>query len=55
MCRGARGESIDLRRATTAELALALGPSGNLRAPALKVGAHWLVGFAPQPWEQVFG
>ena len=25
--------------------AVALGPTGNLRAPALRVGSSWLVGF----------
>jgi hypothetical protein len=31
---------------TPAELAsLVLGPTGNLRAPAIRVGSTWLIGF----------
>jgi len=31
-----------------------LGPSGNLRAPAAKVGKTWLVGFSDDAWSDVF-
>jgi len=38
-----------------AELARAvLGPSGNLRAPALRVGKTWLVGFGPAAYAELF-
>ena len=38
------------------ELAQAvLGPSGNLRAPTLKLGKTYLVGFGQSAFEQVFG
>ena len=33
----------------------ALGPSGNLRAPAAKVGKTWLIGFTADSWSAVFG
>jgi len=32
-----------------------LGPSGNLRAPTLKVGKTALVGFHEEAWGGVFG
>lgn len=41
---------IDLARARPEELALALGPSGNLRAPAVRVAKDWLVGFDGELW-----
>ncbi len=33
----------------------ALGRSGNLRAPAVRVGKRWLVGFSDAPWDAFFG
>ncbi len=33
----------------------ALGPSGNLRAPAARVGRTWLVGFHEDSWGEVLG
>ena len=39
-----------------AELAKAvLGPSGNLRAPTLKVGTTYLVGFGEEAFSDLFG
>ncbi len=32
-----------------------LGPTGNLRAPAILVGKKLLVGFHAEPFEEVFG
>lgn len=32
----------------------ALGPSGNLRAPTLRVGDVFLVGFCEPAWKQFF-
>lgn len=34
--------------------AAALGRSGNLRAPAVRVGKRWLVGYSDAPWETFF-
>ena len=31
-----------------------LGPSGNLRAPAVRAGKTWLVGFQADAWGGVF-
>jgi hypothetical protein len=36
-------------------LEFALGPTGKLRAPAVKAGKTWLVGFNPDAWGGVFG
>lgn len=32
-----------------------LGPTGNLRAPAVRAGTTWLVGFHADAWERAFG
>jgi len=32
-----------------------LGPSGNLKAPTLRIGATLLVGFSVEAYRQVFG
>lgn len=35
--------------------AAVMGPSGNLRAPALRVGTTLLVGFRPDLYEEILG
>lgn len=32
-----------------------LGPSGNLRAPAMRMGKTWLVGYSEETYERLFG
>ena len=32
-----------------------IGPSGNLRAPAWKIGTEFIVGFNPELYEEIFG
>ena len=32
-----------------------IGPSGNLRAPAWRIGNEYIVGFNPELYEEVFG
>ena len=32
-----------------------LGPSGTLRAPAMRVGQTFIVGYHPEIYEEVFG
>ncbi len=32
-----------------------IGPSGNLRAPAWRMGNDYIVGFNPELYEEVFG
>ncbi len=36
-------------------LKVLLGPSGNLRAPTLKIGATLLVGWCEPAWLEFFG
>jgi arsenate reductase-like glutaredoxin family protein len=36
-------------------LALLLGPSGTLRAPAVRVGRTLVIGFHPDAYREVFG
>lgn len=38
-----------------AAIDLAIGPTGKLRAPALRSGATWLVGFHADAWEGELG
>lgn len=41
---------------SAADLAAAvLGPTGNLRAPSLRIGKTWLVGFSEQAYVDQFG
>ena len=32
-----------------------IGPSGNLRAPAWRLGSEFIVGFNPELYEEMFG
>ena len=32
---------------------LVLGPTGNLRAPAARIGKTWLVGFGEATWKKL--
>ena len=56
--KGKKVERIDLRKgkpdkATVARLMI--GPSGNLRAPTLRVGKKILVGFDEESFSKVLG
>jgi arsenate reductase-like glutaredoxin family protein len=56
--KGRRVAHVDLTqsRPGAEELkALVLGPTGNLRAPTLRVGRRLLVGFEEETWRRVFG
>jgi hypothetical protein len=49
---------VDLRKGRpdrAALLALLLGPTGNLRAPTLRMGRTLLVGFDESTYRQVLG
>jgi arsenate reductase-like glutaredoxin family protein len=35
--------------------AAAIGPTGNLRAPTLRRGKRWIVGFGEEAWREAFG
>ena len=57
----AKGKKVvhfDLRKDTPSDDELAkvlLGPTGNLRAPALRKGKTLVVGFDEETYEKVFG
>jgi len=52
--RGSKSAVLDLKAAPPGSAAFAeavSGPTGNLRAPAVRVGKDWLVGFNEGGWE----
>jgi arsenate reductase-like glutaredoxin family protein len=57
----AKGKSVvefDLKKGRPdddALLAHLLGPTGNLRAPAMRVGKTFVVGFSPEVYAKVLG
>jgi arsenate reductase-like glutaredoxin family protein len=54
--KGKKVESFDLKSGlSNAAIAAMLGPTGNLRAPTLKVGKTVLVGFNESIFEETFG
>ena len=58
VAKGKKFETFDLKKDPPTPAALAkvvLGPTGNLRAPAIKLGKTWLVGFNPDVYEERFG
>ncbi|MCG6923874.1 MAG: hypothetical protein LJF30_00905 [Acidobacteria bacterium] len=56
--KGKKVERIDLRKGMPDKATvtrLMIGPSGNLRAPTLRVGKRILVGFDEESYEKVLG
>jgi arsenate reductase-like glutaredoxin family protein len=56
--KGSKLVHIDLRKSNPSDdelLSVILGPSGNLRAPALRIGKTLLVGFEQSSYEKVLG
>ena len=56
--KGKKVTTIDLQSAPPADEVLAglmLGPTGNLRAPILRVGQTILVGYNDQSFTEIFG
>ena len=56
--RGKKVVTLDLKREKPDDetlLAVVLGPSGNLRAPAATVGKTLVVGFNPEVFREVLG
>lgn len=55
----AKGKKVDVLDVKSTDdsalLAVLLGPTGNLRAPAAVVGDTLLVGFSPDAYRQVLG
>jgi arsenate reductase-like glutaredoxin family protein len=57
-CRGKKVEAFDLRKARPADaelLARMIGPTGNLRAPTVRVGKTLVVGFNADAYRDVLG
>jgi arsenate reductase-like glutaredoxin family protein len=56
--KGKKVERIDLRKGPPDKATvtrLMIGPSGNLRAPTLRVGKKILVGFDEESYQKVLG
>jgi arsenate reductase-like glutaredoxin family protein len=56
--KGKKVTTIDLQSAPPADDVLAglmLGPTGNLRAPIMRVGQTLLVGYNDQAFTEIFG
>ncbi len=59
-CKGKKITKVALAKLDAAEahaelVRLALGPTGNLRAPTLRLGKTWLVGFHEEEYSAAFG
>ena len=55
--KGSRVAEFDLRASPPVEKVLyesLLGPTGNLRAPALRLGRTLVVGFSEERWKKLF-
>lgn len=58
VAKGKKVTTLDMKKdaPSTAELAdVVLGPTGNLRAPAIKTGKTWLVGFNEEAYAERLG
>jgi hypothetical protein len=58
VCKGKRVTEFDMRKAPPGldELAaVALGPTGNLRAPTARIGSTYIVGFGADTWREILG
>lgn len=56
-CKGKRVTHVDLRTEKPGRetlLSLVMGPTGSLRAPALRVGRKLIVGFEPETYRSLF-
>ena len=56
MAKGKKLDVFDMKSAKLSEVsALMLGPTGNLRAPTMRVGKITVVGFNEEAFEAVLG
>jgi arsenate reductase-like glutaredoxin family protein len=58
VAKGKKVVAFDLRKSPPSDSELAaviMGPTGNLRAPALKVGTTFLVGFNEEAYDSLLG
>ena len=54
VAKGKKTLTFDPKKELEAISEVAIGRSGNLRAPTLKVGKRYLVGFSAEVWESFF-
>ena len=57
VAKGKKVSEIDLKKERPDDDALVkmmLGPTGNLRAPTIKVGKTVLIGFHPETYDDIF-
>ena len=59
LIRTGKGKKTNLWNPSTDEkeeiLKDVIGPGGNLRAPAWRIGTEFIVGFNPELYEEIFG
>ena len=59
LIRTGKGKKTNLWNPSTDEkeeiLKDVIGPSGNLRAPAWRIGTEFIVGFNPELYKEMFG
>lgn len=53
--KGKKVTEIDYAKEPEALAAVALGPTGNLRAPSIKIGKTWLIGFNEAEYGKALG
>jgi hypothetical protein len=55
VAKGKKVVSFDPGKAAAADIAaVALGPTGNLRAPAMRLGKTWMIGFNEEAYAERF-
>ena len=55
--KGKKVLTFDMKKTSTGDaefVGAVLGPTGNLRAPAIKTGKTWLIGFHEEPYGERF-
>lgn len=56
MAKGKKTLTFDPRKDDLDEIAeVVMGRSGNLRAPSIKMGKTWLIGYSQEAYEERFG
>ena len=58
MVKGKQVLTFDMKRDPPSDEELArvvLGPTGNLRAPAIRTGKKWIIGFNEDAYDERFG
>lgn len=56
--RGKKSQTFDLKKGGFERADFeksVLGPTGNLRAPAMRLGKTWLIGYGEDTYDEIFG